>query len=93
MKENKNYKVFFITSNQSKLDKSIEYSFPNSQIPLNIILSKNEKYRGEDFSIKVFTFEILEDNLKNKDLETKKYKTKIQLNFNFLYSTNMKLFR
>ena len=81
MKENKNYKVFFITSNQSKLDKSIEYSFPNSQIPLNIILSKNEKYRGEDFSIKVFTFEILEDNLKNKDLETKKYKTKIQLNY------------
>jgi len=82
MEEKENYKVFFIVSNLSKLDESIEYSFPNNQNPLNIILTKNEKYRREDFSIKVFTFEILKDNLTKKDLEKKKYKAKIQLNYN-----------
>ena len=89
MKEKENYKVFFIVSNLSKLDESIEYSFPNNRNSLNIILTKNEKYRGEDFSIKVFAFEILKDNLKKKDLEKKKYKAKIQLNYkkNYLNST------
>jgi len=82
MKEKENYKVFFIVSNLSKLDKCIEYSFLNNQNPLNIILTKNEKYREEDFSIKVFAFEILKDILTKKDYEKNRYKAKIQLNYN-----------
>ena len=79
MEEKENYKVFFIVSNLSKLDESIEYSFPNNRNSLNIILTKNEKYRGEDFSIKVFAFEILKDNLTKKDLEKKNIKQKYNL--------------
>lgn len=69
--------VFFITSNQTKLDKSLEYSLPNKKIKTN--LTKPWKYRNKHFTVKVFSFEISKNDLKNKDLKSKKYMAKVEL--------------
>ena len=84
-----NNQVFFITSNQTKLNKSIEYSI--SKKKLTNILTKNQKYRNENFTIKVFSFEIIKDELNNKDKDAnaKKYKAKVELKYvkSFINST------
>ena len=72
-----NNQVFFITSNQTKLDKNIEYS--SSKRKLKIIMKKDMKFRNEHFIIKVFSFEIIKEHLKDKDIKEKKYKAKIEL--------------
>ena len=53
MKTNENSQIFFITSNQSKLDNLLTYK---SKIPLNIKLTKKQKYKREEFIVKVFSF-------------------------------------
>ena len=77
-----NNQVFFITSNQTKLNKNIEYS--TSKKKLKNILTKNQKYRNENFTVKVFSFEIIKKGLKDKDKDdkTKKYKAKVELKYN-----------
>ena len=76
-----NNKVFFITSNLTKLNKNIEYS--TSKTKFKNILTKNQKYRNENFTIKVFSFEIIKNELndKDKDVNAKKYKAKVELKF------------
>ena len=59
-----NNQVFFITSNQSKLDKSLEYSLSSKN--LKNILTKTEKFKNENFIIRVFSFDIVEKLLKKK---------------------------
>ena len=59
-----NKQVFFITSHQSKLDKSIEYDSKLKNIQLKKILTEFTKYKGENFTINVFSFEIISEVLK-----------------------------
>ena len=76
-----NNQVFFITSNQSKLDKSLEYSLSSKN--LKNILTKTEKFKNENFTIRVFSFDIVEKLLKKKDPNEKKYKAIIELKQKF----------
>ena len=73
-----NNQVFFITSNLTKLDKSLEYA---SNKKLKNILKKSMKIRNETFTVQAFSFEIVKKDLKeeNFDLQKKKYKTEIKL--------------
>ena len=84
MKEGKD-KVFFITSNQSKLDKLVDYKVQEKNGVSNFqnIYQETIKYRREDFTTSVFSFEILPKELKDKDKDnkTKRYKTKVNLNY------------
>ena len=64
-----NNQVFFITSNLTKLDKKLEYS---SNKKLKNILTKNMKIRNDTFTVKAFSFEIVEKDLKKDDLDTQK---------------------
>ena len=81
-----NNQVFFITSNQSKLDKSLEYSLSIKN--LKNILTKTEKFKNENFTIRVFSFDIVEKLLKKKDPNEKKYKAIIELKQKFkVFST------
>ena len=74
-----NDQVFFITSNQTKYDKSFEYSIPKGK--LKKILSKSMNYRNELFTIQAFSFEITKEYLKYRDdIKEKKYSAKIKLN-------------
>jgi len=81
----KNDKVFFIISNQSKLDELIEYSLSKSNglQNFNSILKKTAKYKREDFTTYVFYFDIFPNELtdRDKDIKTKKYKAKIFLKY------------
>ena len=71
--------VFFITSNQTKYGESLKYSFPNKK--LNVNLKKSLKYRNEHFIVKVFSFEIVKNDLKEKDNDhkSKNYMVKVEL--------------
>ena len=69
--------VFFITSNLTKLDKTIEYSLSKGR--LKNIFTKSMKYKSQNFTIRVFSFEIIKEYLKEKDIKEKKYITKIEL--------------
>ena len=83
MSDTSNKKVFFITSNQSKLDKDIKYSISeNGTINLKPILTKKVKHKMEDFTVKVLSFEVYDKNLRDKDRDekSKKYKAKVYLN-------------
>ena len=71
------FKVFFITSNQSSLEQKLEYSLAKpGMINLKKVYSKTEKYKGEDFSISVFSFDIEKKNLRKNDYDDKKKKYK-----------------
>ncbi len=79
-----NKKVFLITSNQSKLDNDIKYSIiEHGTINLKIIFSKCIKYKREDFTINVLSFEVDPKNLsekdKDKDKNSKKFIAKVEL--------------
>ena len=71
------FKVFFITSHQSSLDKKLEYTLTKTgMINLTKVYSKTDKFKGEDFSISVFSFEIENKNLRKNDYDDKKKKYK-----------------
>ena len=75
-------KVYFITSNQSSLDDKLEYSLTKTgMINLKKVHSKIVKYKGEDFSVTVFAFDVEIKKLRENDYdkENKKYKAVIKL--------------
>ena len=77
--ENQKDKIFFITSNQSAVDKLIKYSLSKAEgmSNLNLILNKPQNYENKEFLSKVFYFEI-----NQKEIKDKKYEAKIILNYN-----------
>ena len=80
-------KVFFITSYHSSLDGKIHYSLSklnaNGIVNFKSILKKQQKYKKEDYTINVFYFEILPEELREnyKDIKSKKYKTSVYLKY------------
>ena len=73
--------VFFITSNQSKLEPNIKY-LVKSKFAANLkcLLLKEEMYKRENFKIHIFSFEIIKDEFKEKkDPQTKAYKAIVTL--------------
>ena len=80
-----NCQVFFITSNQSKINEKLDYSINQAGIiNLKPIVEKTLMYKREDFTTRVFSFEIIPNDLKEKDktVDKKKYLAKITLKFN-----------
>ena len=81
-----NDKIYFITSNQTKLNKYITYSLSKNKAYTNLVslLQKQEKYKREDFMIHAYSFEIVSKELKDKDKDpkTKEYKANITLKYN-----------
>ena len=84
-------KVFFITSNQTKLDKIIEYKIKNNIGLINLKAGYNNsefkkeiKYKNYTFSVYINSFEIDCKNLKKdyQDPSTKKYNSIITLRYN-----------
>ena len=76
------FKVFFITSNQTSLDDNLEYSLTKSgMVNLHKVLSKITKYNNQKFTISVFSFDIIKDDLRNNDFDKKSrsYKAIIKL--------------
>ena len=84
--QNKNDKIFFITSNISKLDSKINYHLVKQKFCTNLqtILTIQQKYKMEDFIIRVYSFDIIKNEIKeiNKDPKNKTYKAIIYLNYN-----------
>ena len=84
-------KIFFIISNQSKLDEILQYSLlkEDGMENLNCILKKPIKYRRQDFITNVFYFEIIPEQLKDKykDIQSNSYKAIINLKYK---NTNFK---
>ena len=83
--KNQKNKVFFITSNPTSIDKNINYSL--SSAIGNANLEKTIEYKIENFTTNVFYFEINPDALKekDKDVNSKRYKTKIFLKYNNIF--------
>ena len=82
-----NDKVYFITSNQSKLENEIQYTISTRDKAfknLNIVLKKEQKYKREDFTFHVHSFEVVKNELDDnyKIPETKIYQAKITLRYN-----------
>ena len=84
-------KVFFITSNQTKLDKFIEYEIPKNRGLINLKAGYNNsefkkemKYKNQIFSVYINSFEIELENLNEEDQDpkTKTYKITIFLRYN-----------
>ena len=75
--QNQKDKVFFITSNQSTLDKFIKYSLSEAEgmSNFNLILNTPQKHENEEFLSKVFYFEIIPERIN-------RYEAKIILNYN-----------
>ena len=90
-------KIFFITSNQSKLDKYIKYEIPRNRGWINLKAgdSNNEMceqriHRREQFTLYVNSMEISPNNLNKEDQDktTRKYKTVLNLKYNILTYLN-----
>ena len=82
-----NDRVFFITSNQSKLENEIQYTISTRDKAfqnLKILLKKEQKFKREDFTFHVHSFEVIKSELDDnyKIPETKIYKAKITLRYN-----------
>ena len=84
-------KVFFITSNQQKLDKLIQYQIPKNRGLINLKAGDDEcelrekaTYKNSLFTVYVNSFEVSRSSLKedDKDFDTKKFKTTITLKYN-----------
>ena len=94
MKENKksndSLKVFFINTNQSNIDNQLEYSLFNNEGMANLqkVFSKNKKNEENneliDYTISIFSFDIIPKDLKenNREKYTKKFKAIINLKYN-----------
>ena len=83
--------MFFITSNQAKFDKFLEYQIPRNRGIINLKagifnaeFKKEIEYRNSTFSVYINSFEIDKDNLREEDQDpnTKKYKCGISLRYN-----------
>ena len=86
-------KVYFITSNQSSLDDKLEYSLTKTgMINLKKVHSKIVKYKGEDFSVTVFAFDVEIKKLRENDYdkENRKYKAVIKLKQKIKYYQDSK---
>lgn len=88
---NENKKIFFITTNQTSLDKLIEYEIPNKRGLINLKaghskseLSKEIKFKNETYTVHINSMEISQKDLKGKDQDiiTKKYRTTLILKYN-----------
>ena len=97
-KNNERKKVFFITSNETKLDKLLEYQIPKNRGIINLKAGynnaefKKEKiYNNLTFSVYINSFEIEPKNLKKEDQDTKskKYKIKINLKYDECFSSDI----
>ena len=83
-------KIFFITSNQAKLDKMLAYEIPKNKGLANLkaggksVFFEERKYNGEKFLTRINSVEIVPKELKkeDKDENTKKYKGLVSLKFN-----------
>ena len=84
--KNLNDNVFFITSNQSKLETKISYCIEKKKCFINLkkILTIQQKYQKEDFTVYVYSFDVVRNEIKEieKDPKTKAYKAVIYLNYN-----------
>ena len=77
-----NDRVFFITSNQSKLEPYIKYKIKDKfarNLQCNLI--KEQMYKRENFIVHVFSFEVFREELKEKDPIVKAYKAVVTLNY------------
>ena len=81
-KKIQNDRVFFITSNQSILEPNIKYLIKDKFASnLNCNLLKKVMYKRENFTIHVFSFEVIKNELKEKDPNSKAYKSIVTLKF------------
>ena len=89
--ESETKKVFFITSNETKLDKLIEYKIPINRGIINLKAGyynaeykKEIKINNSSFSVYINSFEIYHVDLKeeDQDYKSKKYKIEINLRYN-----------
>ena len=89
--ESETKKVFFITSNETKLDKLIEYKIPINRGIINLKAGyynaeykKEIKINNSSFSVYINSFEIYNADLKeeDQDYKSKKYKIEINLRYN-----------
>ena len=75
-----NDRVFFITSNQSKLEPNIQYLVKNKfAANLRCNLLKEVMHKRENFIIHVFSFEVIRNKLTENDIQNKAYKAKVTL--------------
>ena len=98
LKNNETKKVFFITSNETKLDKLMEYQIPKNRGIINLKAGFNNAefkkeiiYNNLSFSVYINSFEIEPWNLKKEDQDnkTKKYKIKINLKYDECFSSDI----
>ena len=84
-------KVFFITSNEAKLDKFLEYQIQENRGIINLKagnsnaeFKKEIKHKNSTFSVYINSFEIDNANLREEDRDpkTKRYKCEISLRYN-----------
>ena len=92
--EEENYetkKIFFITSNQIKLDKYLKYEIPSNRGLINLRIGDSKAefqeqmtYKRELFSVYINSMEIEPKELKKEDQDpkSKKYNATINLRFN-----------
>ena len=79
------YKVFFIVSNETKNDNFINYSISKTNGIRNFqYILKRDNYLNTKFTVYVFYFDIYPQELsdKDKDIQTQKYKVKVNLKYN-----------
>ena len=77
--ENKK-KIFFITSNQSNLDKPISYQIKKYKGNIKIEYRKEITYKNSLFSVYINSFEIEPRVLKDEDQDPKSKEYKIKIN-------------
>ena len=80
--QNGPFKVFFIASNQTSLDDKLIYSLKRGEkANFQKVVQKESKYKRESFSVYVFCFDIITQDLKeiDKDKEKKLYRAIIKL--------------
>ena len=86
--ESETKKVFFITSNQSKLNKLLNYEISKGKGLANLqagdpkaVYREDQAYKREQFSVFINSIEIVQNELKeeNRDQKSKKYKAIVNL--------------
>ena len=81
-KKIQNDRVFFITSNQSKLESNIQYLVKNKfAANLRCNLLKEVMHKRENFIIHVFSFEVIRNELTEKEAQNKAYKAIVTLKY------------
>jgi len=81
--QNGPFKVFFIASNQSSLDDKLNYSLKKGEkANFQKVVANTTKFKREEFSVYVFCFDIIKEELRevDRDKEKKLYKAIIKLN-------------